>query len=60
MVLVFGAVKEKAGVAATLAAQCQKPASERGVSVKGRECENKICELFFSEFTDYKFSICAS
>lgn len=38
------------------AAWCQKPGNERGVSVKGGECGNKICELFFSVFTDYRFS----
>lgn len=42
------------------AARCQKTGNERGVSVKGGECGNKICELFFSVFTDYRFSICAS
>lgn len=59
MVLVFGAMKEKAGVAATLLPGAKNQAMRGGVSVKGGECGNKICELFFSVFTDYRFSICA-
>lgn len=56
MVLVFGAMKEKAGVAATLLPGAKNQAMRGGVSVKGGECGNKICELFFSVFTDYRFS----